>query len=238
MTDDRNGPPLSADARAMLAGLRSDRQADGPPPGAEERVWARVEADIGFGPPPTDPTGGATSPAAPVAPAGAATGTAASIKVAVLAVATAFSGAAVTTLLLRDPPPQAAAERPAEVTRPTAPDRVGTAPGVAQPTADPAPVDPARVTPPADTLEAERRTLARAQRALADAPADDALEHLRTHVHHWPAGQLAETRDALRVRALAGAGRLDEARGAARDFRRDWPDSLLTGSLGVPDAGR
>jgi hypothetical protein len=233
MTDDRNGPPLSAEARAMLAGFETD----GPPAGAEERVWARVEADIGVAPPPTEPLGGSPSPPA-AASAGTAAGTATSVKIAVLAVATAFSGAAVTTLLLRDPPPRGPAEPAAGVVRPATPESVPPGQVATPPTADPAPVDPARVTAPTDTLEAERRTLARAQRALSDARIDDALEHLRAHAHRWPAGQLAETRDALRVRALVGAGRLDEARGAARHFRHSWPDSLLTGSLDVPDAGR
>jgi hypothetical protein len=52
---------------------------------------------------------------------------------------------------------------------------------------------------------------------------DLALEHERSH----PAGRLVEEREALRVKALVGIGRADEARRVGTKFRRRFPRSVL-----------
>jgi hypothetical protein len=54
-----------------------------------------------------------------------------------------------------------------------------------------------------------------------------ALGPLAAHARRFKHGRLAEEREALRIRALAGLGRRDELRRAAADFRVHFPRSLL-----------
>jgi hypothetical protein len=54
-----------------------------------------------------------------------------------------------------------------------------------------------------------------------------ALTLVATHDRRFPRGQLAEQREALRVRSLAGAGRAEEARRAAAAFAVRFPRSVL-----------
>jgi hypothetical protein len=54
-----------------------------------------------------------------------------------------------------------------------------------------------------------------------------ALDVIARHRREYPHGQLAEERDALRVRALWGLGQRSTARTAAASFRRRYPTSTL-----------
>ncbi len=54
-----------------------------------------------------------------------------------------------------------------------------------------------------------------------------ALDAIARHRREYPHGQLAEERDALRVRALWGLGQRSAARTAADSFRRRYPASSL-----------
>jgi outer membrane protein assembly factor BamD (BamD/ComL family) len=66
-----------------------------------------------------------------------------------------------------------------------------------------------------------------ARTALARGDANDALKSLAEHEKTYPAGALAEEREALYVRSLVEAGRKDDARARASRFRARWPRSLL-----------
>jgi hypothetical protein len=87
------------------------------------------------------------------------------------------------------------------------------------------------VTPPASVpsdvdLTNEAALVERARTALARGWIDSALSSLEQHRVRFPAGQLLEERDALRVLALARAGRLVEATRLAAAFEKRFPSSL------------
>jgi hypothetical protein len=73
----------------------------------------------------------------------------------------------------------------------------------------------------------ERKILQPARAALAAGDVSSALAAIGEHARRFPAGQLAEEREALRVEALLNAHRTDEARAAAADFREQFPRSVL-----------
>ena len=81
------------------------------------------------------------------------------------------------------------------------------------------------------TRNTELECLHRALEAFAVRDFDTALTTLLEHARRFPRGWLAEEREALRVRSLAGAGRAEEARAAAAEFGARFPHSVLTGSL-------
>lgn len=87
--------------------------------------------------------------------------------------------------------------------------------------------------PSREPYAAELALLHRAQAAQAARRFVDALELVDEHGRRFPAGRLVEEREALRVRALAGAGRADEARRAAAAFAQRFPRSVFLPRLGV-----
>jgi len=106
--------------------------------------------------------------------------------------------------------------------------------------AAPAPV-PAETTPPASNStrsirarrndEAELELLRAAHSAYKAHDFGNALALVAEHSRRFPNGLLAEEREALRVRSLAGAGRTDEARRAAATFAARFPRSVLVPKL-------
>lgn len=62
-----------------------------------------------------------------------------------------------------------------------------------------------------------------------------ALAAIAHHQRDFPGGLLAEEREALRVRALWGMGRVPEAEAAAKLFRKRYPRSLLLGWMKKTD---
>jgi hypothetical protein len=105
----------------------------------------------------------------------------------------------------------------------TPPPAVTPAPALAD---EPRPV-PAREPTRSDTVREELRLL---QQAREDVARDDfaaALRPLAEHARRFKSGRLTEEREALRVKALAGLGRTDEARHAAAAFRTRFPRSVL-----------
>ena len=78
-----------------------------------------------------------------------------------------------------------------------------------------------------DSLAAERALVERARTAMARSRAADALAALRQHRKKFPAGQLAEEREALTVIVLASLGENDQASEIAARFRKKYPQSLL-----------
>jgi hypothetical protein len=111
---------------------------------------------------------------------------------------------------------------------------------VAAPAAVPAPIveeapapavePPARAERPmskADAARAELKLLRQARAAVAREDYASALPPIAEHARRFKDGRLAEEREALRVKALAGFGRTDDARRAAAAFRARFPRSVL-----------
>jgi hypothetical protein len=94
---------------------------------------------------------------------------------------------------------------------------------------------PAESRPPAPKRQHQRAAeldlLQRAQAAFVGRDFAGALALLGEHVRRFPDGRLAEEREALRVRSLAGSGRADEARLAAAAFTDRFPRSVLVRHL-------
>jgi hypothetical protein len=78
-----------------------------------------------------------------------------------------------------------------------------------------------------DALAAELDLLRRARGAYRHRDFSGALLLVAEHDRRFPQGHLAEEREALRVRSLAGAGRADESRRAAAAFAARFPRSVL-----------
>jgi hypothetical protein len=76
-------------------------------------------------------------------------------------------------------------------------------------------------------LSRERSWLEQARMAIARASWSDALAALDGHAREFPAGRMAEEREALAVHVLAEQGRIDEARARARSFRERHPSSVF-----------
>jgi hypothetical protein len=86
---------------------------------------------------------------------------------------------------------------------------------------------PHRPLSPQESYAAELYLLQRAQSDYASQDFPDALVLVAEHARRFPNGRLAEEREALRVRSLAGAGRGDQARRALAAFARRFPRSVL-----------
>jgi hypothetical protein len=80
-------------------------------------------------------------------------------------------------------------------------------------------------------LDAERELVAKAREALLAHDFPAAVAALDRHARRFPAGQLAEERDSLRVRVTAARGDSDRARALAADFARRHPGSLFLPSV-------
>ena len=78
----------------------------------------------------------------------------------------------------------------------------------------------------ADALELA--LLQQARGAVAIGEFSRALDTLLTHQRRFPTGRLREEREALRIKALAGLGRNDEASREAERFRERFPRSVLS----------
>ena len=78
-----------------------------------------------------------------------------------------------------------------------------------------------------ESYSAELELLQRAQSQYASHNFSDALVLIAEHARRFPNGRLAEEREALRVRSLAGAGRAEEKRRAFTAFAKRFPRSAL-----------
>jgi hypothetical protein len=81
--------------------------------------------------------------------------------------------------------------------------------------------------PVSDSSAVELRLLQRARAAVARREFSTALEAILEHQRRFASGRLVEEREALRIKALAGVGRSDEAQRAAARFREHFPRSVL-----------
>jgi hypothetical protein len=79
----------------------------------------------------------------------------------------------------------------------------------------------------ADAYAMEVRVLQPAQRAVAREDFASALAAIAEHERRFPSGKLAEEREALRVKALLGLGRSEDAQRAGVAFGKRFPRSAL-----------
>jgi hypothetical protein len=215
--------PLAADVDALLA---KERIVESQPERVRRRAVSRARAVIWGG-----------SSAVPVRSGFGGWG----LKVAVAAVviSTALSAAAIRAMVksrasVVEPPP-AAQNRQTAITPPAAPmmstiEQKDIQDQVAPGAKDEAPIHGAPAVPPRTAheryaLELEVLQPARAAVALRDF--SSALPILAEHERRFPNGRLAEEREALRVQALSGMGRMEEAGRAAAAFRERFPGSVL-----------
>ena len=135
------------------------------------------------------------------------------------------------------PPPAGAAHpAPARGVEPRSPVAGPTNPPTASPfVPEQGAVAPApRRSAAADANDADALELGLLQRARAAVAAGEfsaALQSIAEHQRRFPAGRLREEREALRIKALAGLGRDDEARRAAERFRERFPRSVLSSRI-------
>jgi len=142
------------------------------------------------------------------------------------------------------PAPAAVPATPA----PVAPPRADIPAAVAQePESIPKPIEKrraARPPTPQESYAAELGLLHRAHVTYASRDFSSALILIAEHTRRFPNGRLAEEREALRVRSLAGSGRTADARRAVATFSTRFPRSVLLPRLqeiagtprGDPDA--
>ncbi len=90
---------------------------------------------------------------------------------------------------------------------------------------------------PAGAIRAELLLLRPARAAVAREDFAAALHPIAEHTRRFKKGRLAEEREALRVKALIGLGRTDEARRAAARFRAHFPHSVLLPAVGQISPG-
>lgn len=81
----------------------------------------------------------------------------------------------------------------------------------------------------------ELTLLDHARRAVMARNFERALRTIERHARSFPNSPLAEEREALRVRALQGVGRLNQANHAAREFESRYPSSVLAPELNKGD---
>ncbi len=219
---------------------REDAAALAPPAGAKERVQHRVAFTLGLGAGFVAATAvSSTAAAASVASASAAggsssagtaatglAGTLLAKKVLVLGVAAAvgIGGGTAAVLEVRS---ERARSRAATVAPPS---RAPVARPQALPSPEPPPAEPMAL----DTLGEERALLDRARADIASGSYSAADSLLVRHAREFPAGQLAEEREALVIRLLVREGRIGEARVRATRFRQAHPRSIQL--PGIADA--
>ena len=77
-----------------------------------------------------------------------------------------------------------------------------------------------------------------ARAAVARGDFEVALSATSEHARRFKNGRLVEEREALRVKALMGLGRAEEARHAAAAFRARFPRSVLLPTVGQMPVSR
>jgi hypothetical protein len=210
-------PPFSPEVRALI-----EREREIPPLSAAQRARAMARARAAL----------ATPSAAPVAPPRLARQPRLVAAAAAIVASTAVAAAA---YALHDrfwPAKRAPAETSAVVAirpaispaLPVAADKVAPPPvEEPRPPAIPAPPAPSK----AEATRLELRLLREARAAVARGDYAGAMVPITEHARRFKNGRLVEEREALRVKALAGLGRTEEARRTAASFRARFPRSVL-----------
>jgi len=92
--------------------------------------------------------------------------------------------------------------------------------------------------PPAGAAREELHLMRQARAAVARRDFAGALSPINEHTRRFKNGRLVEEREALRVKALMGLGRSEEARRAAAAFRARFPRSVLLPAVGQVPVSR
>jgi hypothetical protein len=95
----------------------------------------------------------------------------------------------------------------------------------------PAAASSVKSEPDAPSLERELSLLERARTRLSEGQPHATLQLLREHQLAYPTSALQQEREALTIRALMAAGRIDDARARAARFVEAYPSSALRGSV-------
>ena len=182
--------------------------------------------------------GPVASSAAPAATGGALGGALGGSGLGVIAFLLGVGAGVGGSQLLAEPPPQVAnlsvptvvvtvvaATPPPPPPEQTTPPIVDDAAPVATATASASAARPAG-TRDVD-LAAERALLELSRTALARGKADAAIRSLRLHASRYPRGRLSEERESLLIQALVAAGKRNEAKKRAKQFRKQSPNSML-----------
>ena len=166
--------------------------------------------------------------------AGAAVVRSRGLAMALGAVVAFVVGAAVAAVALRNgeperpaavpPPPQQVEQVACATPVPSPPTSSIVAP---EPSAAPKRQPAERPISPRESYAAELRVLQRAQAAYRTQDFATTLRLVAEHQRRFPNGRLAQEREALRVKALKGAGREKEASQAASSFEAEYPRSPL-----------
>ena len=227
--NDRGLERLSAEMESLLA-----KERNFPEEGAELRARVMTRARVALRDVPTPSTRSFWQRRMPLLVAAALVF---AFAAAAIAARQELSGA--TGQVPNSPPPKGAHPGPAGVTEPGSPAVQGPTnppkselPSEQSEQAGVAP--PPRRTPAADGSDADALELGLLQRARAAVAAGEfsaALQSIAEHQRRFPAGRLREEREALRIKALAGLGRDDEARRAAERFRERFPRSVLSSRI-------
>ncbi len=210
----RERPPVSPEVRALL-----DHEREIPPLPASVRARALARAHAAV-------VAGGSRGAATPAPAPRTRWAAAAAVVCLLSVAVGASAYQIRAHLATPP-----SHPPAASPVPAPPPSVRSAP-----IAEVEPPAPAQMPGPpalsrADAARAELRLLRQARAAVAREDYAAALPPIAEHARRFKDGRLTEEREALRVKALAGLGRSDDARRAAAAFRARFPRSVLLSAV-------
>ena len=228
MSDREDMEALPPDIAAMLA--REATRLDAPGADVEARLWDKLAPVVGGGGG-SDPSGGG----APTGGASAATTTSLAGKIAPY-LAPVVGGAAIGAAVhagLRPPEvvvvekdrPIASVVASAPAPRPSA--SIPSIPVDTLPTVTTTAASAPSTAPLSDTFVVERKLLDGARVALASGDTAQSLAKIDEHARTYPRGRFVEEREALRVRALADAGRKVEARAAAERFEATWPNSVI-----------
>jgi hypothetical protein len=205
-------PPLSPETRELLERERAIQ-----PLSAAQRARAMARARASL----------AADRAPAIAPASGRSRTRWAVAAAAALIASAAVGAAAYEIRVRlARAPQVAPAARAMPVAAAAPAARPAAVADEQPVA-PAPPVTAPGLSPAEAARAELHLLREARAAVARGDFSAALTPIAEHTRRFKNGRLAEEREALRVKALAGLGRTDEARRAATAFRARFPRSVL-----------
>jgi hypothetical protein len=214
--------PLSPEIRALL-----DRERELPsvPAAQRARAMARARSALAAGGAALA-AGGASAGAPTRARPGKRWAAAAAALLASAAVGAAAYEIRARFAQVAQPPHVAPAPRPTRVVA-SAPAALAPAVTVEQVAPAPEPQVAAPGLSRAEAARAELRLLRDARAAVARRDFAAALVPIGEHTRLFKNGRLAEEREALRVKALSGLGRTEEARRAAGAFRTRFPRSVL-----------
>jgi hypothetical protein len=214
----RPEPPVSPEVRALLD---EERPVPPLPATVRARALARARASLVAGPATASTSAASLSPARGTRVRWAA-------AVVLTCLGSAAVGAAAYQLHGRA---ETAPVRPVLVAAPApAPAHLPAELPTVEPQPEPAPEATAPEGPrlsKAEAARAELKLLRQARAAVAREDFTAALRPIAEHTRRFKDGRLAEEREALRVKSLAGLGRTEEARRAAAAFKARFPRSVL-----------